>query len=242
MAVMISINPPYTEMIMSGYKWMEFRNKIIKTMLEFEFDEIIYIYETKNKGGQGKVIGECHLLSVHELLYTDDPQPTEELIMKRFKAFKELYYEWCEKHGYNPNHNEGYFKNKKFKTYTEKIGWGGNYALCLGYVMKYDIPKDLLEFEDSKGNPLKRPPQNMFRCKQRQKNQDLVKKGIDRNFVKINDEEYLMVSEPQETDESMKQRGFIKVTNEEFDRLFLLYQEVIDGNITSKDIKINQID
>jgi hypothetical protein len=60
-----------------------------------------------------------------------------------------------------------------------------------------------------------------------------------KNLVKINDTENLMESEPDEADVIMRQRGFVKVSDEEFDRLFLLYQKVIDGSFVCKDINVN---
>jgi hypothetical protein len=50
-----------------------------------------------------------------------------------------------------------------------------------------------------------------------------------------------MESEPDGTDEIMNQRGFVKVSDIEFDRLFILYQEILDGVITYKDITINKL-
>lgn len=48
MDIMISINPPYTKMILSGYKPVEYRKKILKNIKPLDK---VYIYETKNHNG-----------------------------------------------------------------------------------------------------------------------------------------------------------------------------------------------
>ena len=63
---------------------------------------------------------------------------------------------------------------------------------------------------------------------------------MNRNFAKINESKYILKTESEESDESMEQRGYVKISDEEFDRLFLLYQKVIEGSITNKDIVIVQ--
>lgn len=56
--IMISINPPFSKQIINGEKPMEFRKKVLNIMKDKDnFGKIkIYIYETKNKSGCGKVI------------------------------------------------------------------------------------------------------------------------------------------------------------------------------------------
>lgn len=51
-AVLISIQPPHTTNIFDGTKGIEWRTKPMPTGKH-------YVYETKNGGGVGKVIGEC---------------------------------------------------------------------------------------------------------------------------------------------------------------------------------------
>lgn len=51
MAALTSINPPNTDNIFDGVKWIEWRTKPLPTGLH-------YCYETKNGGGVGMVIGE----------------------------------------------------------------------------------------------------------------------------------------------------------------------------------------
>ncbi|MVP02113.1 hypothetical protein [Paenibacillus lutrae] len=59
-----------------------------------------------------------------------------------------------------------------------------------------------------------------------------------RNFLKINNEEYKMVSEPDETDQEMTDNGYIKVTDAQFDEAFNLYKNVHENEITYKDVLI----
>ena len=53
-AVLISINKPHTDNIFAGEKGIEWRKKLLP-------EGLYYVYETKNKGGCGKVIGEMRI-------------------------------------------------------------------------------------------------------------------------------------------------------------------------------------
>lgn len=168
--IMISINPPYANMILSGYKSMEFRRAILNIMKEYDAC-VLYIYETKNKGGCGKIIGRAELYAVYEVYYSN--QITENIsrnvTLQRYNCIKRLYLNWCEKHNIKPNMNEGWFKSKKFKKYIEDIGWkfpqDFNYALELSNIQKYDKPKILSDFLTPAGTKMVRPPQNMCECR-----------------------------------------------------------------------------
>lgn len=59
---------------------------------------------------------------------------------------------------------------------------------------------------------------------------------MERNFVKINETDYFMESEPVETDEEMEAKGFQKVTGEQFDEAFNLYFQVMNNEITYEDV------
>ena len=54
-AVLISINKPHTDNIFSGDKNLEWRKKPLP-------EGLCYVYETKNKGGCGMVIGEMRIV------------------------------------------------------------------------------------------------------------------------------------------------------------------------------------
>lgn len=165
MAVMISINPPYTTMIMSGHKWLEFRNQIIKTIRGYPDGTLVYIYETKNKGGKGLIIGEATILDIYRLGYNFKGEDNDIVhSADRHVALKQLYLDWCTKNKNKPNLKEGWNESEQFKTYIEKIGWGGNYGLFLDNITKYERPKMLSEFVNAKGSTIQRPPQNMFNC------------------------------------------------------------------------------
>lgn len=58
MNVLTSIRKPYTDLIFNGTKPLEFRTRI---PTDLEPDDTIFIYESKFKGGAGKVIGEAKL-------------------------------------------------------------------------------------------------------------------------------------------------------------------------------------
>lgn len=55
MAVLISINRPHTDNIFCGDKSVEWRKKPLP-------EGLYYVYETKNKGGCGMVIGEMQIV------------------------------------------------------------------------------------------------------------------------------------------------------------------------------------
>lgn len=54
-AILIRINKPYTDDIFSGDKSLEWRKKPLP-------EGLCYVYETKNKGGSGMVIGEMRIV------------------------------------------------------------------------------------------------------------------------------------------------------------------------------------
>lgn len=54
-SVLISINKPHTDNIFSGDKSLEWRKKPLP-------EGLYYVYETKNKGGCGMVVGEMHIV------------------------------------------------------------------------------------------------------------------------------------------------------------------------------------
>ena len=176
MQVMISINPPYTDMIFSGYKPYEFRKRVLKGMDEwYPPEEIIaYIYETKNKGGAGAVIGEVKIAGSYTPNYGKDSE-TDTFVVERNECIKSLYLRWCESKHIKPNMKEGWFKSKRFLHYLEEIGFGPkldfNYALILDNPRKYEVSLPLNNFRNTKGETLARPPQNMFRVARKNTNQ-----------------------------------------------------------------------
>lgn len=64
MNVLTSIRKPYTDLIFNGTKPLEFRTRIPS---DLEPDDTIFIYESKFKGGAGKVIGEAKLKQILEI-------------------------------------------------------------------------------------------------------------------------------------------------------------------------------
>lgn len=172
MNVIISVNPPYSKMIFTKYKPFDFRKKVLKGMdTGYPLEDILaYIYETKNKGGSGKVIGEVTVSGAYCLHYWNKMYPDSALIKQRFFFMKETYLHWCSLKGITQNLNEGWFKSKKFNAYLKEIGFfdnndslNCNYALILDDPILYDEAKPLTAFRTLKGIPITRPPQNMYR-------------------------------------------------------------------------------
>lgn len=172
--IMISVNPPYSKMILNGYKPFEFREKILKEIIReltpspFHESKNIkaFIYETKNKGGVGKVIGDINIVDFYQLHYVDKKYPDTELIEERMNCIKHLYMHWCYMNGLMANMNERWFKSKKFTKYRNDIGWvdqNFNYAIIFSSPEKYNQPISLSKFINAKGDKVIRPPQNM--CK-----------------------------------------------------------------------------
>lgn len=170
--VMISIIPPYTDMILSGYKEMELRRKILNVMYTYEGCRL-YLYETKRNGGRGMVVGEAELKKIYELHYDDNYLETgkisdEKLNTERQECIQNMYMDWCKKHSVQPKEN-GWKNSARFLSYLVHIGWNEipicNYALKLDNVKKYDIPLPISAFCNMSGITMKHPPQNMCQVK-----------------------------------------------------------------------------
>lgn len=180
-AIMISVNPPYAQMIAKGYKTVEFRKQVLRSMLKIGSEDlfitineekvkylpitVVYIYETKNKGGCGKVICRCLLDSVDQVGYL---KQTDKDVLNyvpiRNDFIKYLYIYWCNFiKDKKPNLNEGWFKSKKFIKYLEEIGFetNFNYGIRLSNIDVFNEPIDLSHFCNVNGEILNKPPQNM---------------------------------------------------------------------------------
>ena len=137
-AVLISINKPHTDDIFSGDKSLEWRKKPLPEGLH-------YIYETKNKGGCGKVIGEMHIVG-----------------SKAVDTSKDLLVCLV---------NAGRVHPATLKKYANN---GTVYANFIKDAKRYDVPKQLSEFRSyncsvywENGYPMptheiKRPPQSWY--------------------------------------------------------------------------------
>lgn len=160
--VIISINPPYTGLLLSGEKPMEFRRKILRDMLNLTVTRL-YLYETKNKGGCGKIVGEALLRRVYACKYSDKNDAP--YVHVRNACVRELYFRWCEWRNVVPVMEELWLRSARFEQYRDKIGYGYNptfdFALELINVQKYDEPKDVSEFLSQDGSPIGHAPMNM---------------------------------------------------------------------------------
>lgn len=142
MAVLISINKPHTDNIFSEVKGVEWRKKPLPEGLH-------YVYETKNKGGCGKVIGEMYIVGSKPV---DTRGPLEVCLI-----------------------NAGCVHPVTLKKYANN---GTVYANFIKDARRYDVPKLLSEFrlyncsvywEDGYPLPtyeIKRPPQSWFYVKE----------------------------------------------------------------------------
>ncbi len=110
-AGLVSINKPHTDNIFNLIKTIEWRKSPLPTGLN-------YVYETKNKGGCGKVIGE---------IWIEDND--------RLDIEKELK-KWHIKRGCVPLEDLKKYATKDFI-----------YANYIGEVKRYDKPKELREFK-----------------------------------------------------------------------------------------------
>ncbi|HIX80756.1 MAG TPA: hypothetical protein H9980_02150 [Candidatus Erysipelatoclostridium merdavium] len=168
--IMISINPPFSKQIINGEKPMEFRKKVLNIMKDKDnFGKIkIYIYETKNKDGCGKVIGEAIMYNLFNVGYLDERIKPDSYLYTddRYQCIRNLYIRWCINNNILPNMNEGWFKSKKFMKYIKTIGWSDNFnfAIGLNHVKQYEEPFSLGSFINTSGIPMKYPPQNMCQC------------------------------------------------------------------------------
>ena len=174
MDIMISVNPPYADMILSGYKPFEFRKRVLNcTNKECPSDKIkAYIYETKNMGGKGAVVGEVLISGAYALHYGNtniDIEISQDLTRNRLLCVKNMYLHWCKLKRITPDLNKGWYKNDRFENYQKEIGFLSdshplcNFALVLTLPTKYPVLSPLSEYLSTKNVPLVRPPQNMFR-------------------------------------------------------------------------------
>lgn len=110
-AVLISINKPHTDNIFSGDKNLEWRKKPLP-------EGLCYVYETKNKGGCGMVIGEMRIVG-SVAVDTNRPLPVGLV-------------------------NAGCVHPVALKEYANN---GTVYANLIEDAKQYDKPKQLSEFE-----------------------------------------------------------------------------------------------
>ena len=148
MAGLISINKPHTDNIFSGVKGLEWRKKPLP-------EDLYYVYETKNKGGCGMVVGEMRITRSKAV---DTSGPLEVCLV-----------------------NAGCVHPAALKKYANN---GTLYANFIEGVKKYDKPKPLgilssacdkkskmdctlcIKLRLKKCNPIFRPPQSWCRVEE----------------------------------------------------------------------------
>lgn len=167
---MSAVNPPFSRMIEIEYKKIEFRNKVIK---EIHKDNTIWFYETKNKGGIGKIIGSATIVAVIPLRALFEPYGTGEQFIE-----KDIHFiNYCLDRGIkippvpcdawvrgirNLMHCEfGKYSYAFNKTYLKEIGWSGKYAILFKeYKENYLSLDDFTSIKSSE--VITRPPQSMM--------------------------------------------------------------------------------
>ena len=139
-------------MLLNGEKWVVFKDEIceslkLKKNYCYPYIETVYLQENETE----LLVGKATIYLVYSLLYNGSNEDPIDLAYIRNAALKEIYLEWCAKKSLKPNHKEGWFKSKKFFAYLDKIGWGGNYALFITDIVKYDTPRkiEVLQCDDS---------------------------------------------------------------------------------------------
>lgn len=158
MDILLPIQRPYTDLIFKGFKPFEFRTRIPQNLL---LGDTIYIYESKAKGGTGKVIGHAKLKGILPISKED---PVSFLTTAYTETITHL----------------GTHCNISCDEWGRRVGftnrWGvcvWNYAIQLTEIQLYAIPKELHEFQGAKG-PLMRAPQSFCYISQVNRKVDLL--------------------------------------------------------------------
>lgn len=174
--IMISVYPKYTDMIKQEYKEIEYRNSIPKCL---KLDDIIWIYESKKRGGNGKVIGKAIVDCVIPMdLITKQDIPIKDLYDKNicmyinYAACSSIHLrlqpkqrDICNLMQHMEQHYYTYvLKNtskRDMQEYLKEIGAGSKYAI----LFKEFIPCSL-ELSDfvyaSTGKHIQHAPQNFY--------------------------------------------------------------------------------
>lgn len=145
MKIILSMEQSRLNMVLNKENLVVFLDE---KLIDF-FDEAIYFRATESE--YNLLLGEAKIFHVYNLHYTDKLESSNnltrerqnELTHERYRAIKHLYFNWCVVKSITPNYNEGWFKSKKFMAYLDSIGWGGNYAIFLDNIKKYNSPQNI---------------------------------------------------------------------------------------------------
>lgn len=143
-----------SEKIFNDEKWVVFKDEIcefLKSNTNYCYPEIkVYLQdkETERLIGQATIyhIYSLHYNSEESLYYHGENGVSIHLPSIRNIALQEIYFKWCSRKSIKPNRKEGWFKSKKFSAYLDEIGWGGNYAIFITDVIKYDTARKRASF------------------------------------------------------------------------------------------------
>lgn len=167
--IMISVNPPYSQMISTEYKTIEFRKRAI---IDLRKGDTFWFYETKNKGGSGVIIGYATIDAIIPLDAIYAPEQDFECFIKNHKMFWNFCFDREISVPYAPTSEWVYQVREHMKEeffqhipvipfdYLTIIGFGGEYAIMFSNFVaeKYELSS----FTSIKSNErMVRPPQNM---------------------------------------------------------------------------------
>ena len=135
----ISINKPHTDNIFSGKKIIEWRKKKLP-------DGVYRVYETKNKGGCGAVVG---------LFIIDNHMEDEPYIVSTYESIQELPDVIIEEGCVDRQFLEEYIGKD-----SGKLLWGNRIKAPI----KLSKPVPITKYANKKGETITRPPQFYMKC------------------------------------------------------------------------------
>lgn len=166
-AVMLSLRPQWCEKIFNGSKTIEVR----KSAPNLETPFTVYVYQTKHKGGKA-IVGEV-LNSVY-----GGGKVIGSFVCDRIDEFDSEYSEWA--YACAPTDipcampmSEGtaieICKEKACLTHEDIVGYFGDeeWRACFWHITEpklFDKPRELGEFYDGRGRPIKRAFQSWGYC------------------------------------------------------------------------------
>ena len=127
MNIICSVHRNWIEMILSGIKTIEFRSMLPK---DFKSGDKIYLYETSKNGGSKKIVGECEVDYIINVLSKDGKWPTFGCY-----PFLEYYFQNIK--------NDSYVANQYGKIKSEFENKVTKYKH--GYVVKYAFSEENLD-------------------------------------------------------------------------------------------------
>ena len=148
MTYLISINKPHTDNIFSHKKTIEWRKKKLP-------DGIYRVYETKNKGGCGAVLG-MFIIDNGMSDFSCANSYSYSYVVSTYAGIRELSDETIKEGCVDKPFLEKYIGKD-----SGKLLWGNRIKAPI----KFEKPIPITEYVNEKGETIKRPPQFYMRCK-----------------------------------------------------------------------------